>query len=66
MFDGLFGFSSDVKPLLFNTEYRKIKSINQFTPGSFMILKNYTNRYIVHKQEKYYDITNNSKILDFP
>ena len=66
MFDGLFGFSSDVKPLLFNKEYRKIKSINQITPGSFMILKNYTNKYIVYKQEKYYDITNNSKILDFP
>ena len=53
-FNGVFGFCSDLKPLMFDNKVNNIKSIGQFTPGTFMILKNIQNRFIIEKQEKYF------------
>ena len=53
-FNGVFSFCSDLKPLLFDKNINSVKSINQFTPGTYMMLENKMNRYIIQTQQKYY------------
>ena len=64
-FNGTFGFSSDLRPLMFDNDVNGIKSIGQFTPGTFMVMKNLQNRFIIEKQERYFSY-NSMEHLNFP
>jgi asparagine synthase (glutamine-hydrolysing) len=64
-FNSVFGFCSDLKPLMFDKNVNGVRSISQFAPGTFMVLCNYQHRFIVEKQERYFDI-NTLSCLNFP